>query len=339
MPLNLKDRAARQVLSIIKSDGLNMDDVDRSLLAAMQRKGSQVTDKIRTIALEATDRVMTNTPLTDEHKAVLETIVIGNGLRPAIDIEHDSFDTLTSVWDDVNVARPILIPFIRSIGRVNVMGHPSVSIAGTAFACGHNLLLTNRHVAEEFLSTASGFGELKFKAGMTAAVDTKQEVGSAETCVLKVTGQGAISENWDVAVLRVDGLPIELKGLPLASAPPAAVANRTAVVIGYPAFDESENLIEQMVIFRSVFNKKRLLPGKFTSTFPVSSYGRTVQALAHDCTTLGGSSGSAVIDIDSQAVFGVHFGGETGIRNYCVPLWALLAEPAFAPFRKDMSFL
>ena len=332
------ERASRQLTSIVAAGGLNLSDVDASLTAAMNRKGSRVTKQIKIIALEAADRVMTNRPLTTEHKAALEGIVIGNGLRPAIDIEKDTFDPLPAIWDDINGARANMTPLIRSVGRLNVSGHPKISFAGTAFVCGRDLLLTNRHVAEEFMSAATGSSNLRFKLGMSADVDTKEEVDSADTRLLKCTGEGAVSTEWDVALLRVEGLPAEIEPVPLSSASPNSFSGRTAMTIGYPGFDEAENLIEQMLIFRSVFNKKRLLPGKFTDIFAVQSYGHSVKALAHDCTTLGGSSGSIVIDVATLKVFGVHFGGESGVRNYCVPTWNLAEIPAFADFKNQMSF-
>lgn len=332
------ERASWQLKSIVSASGLTLGDVDASLSAAMSRKGSRVTEQTRKVALEAADRVLTSQPLTVAHKEVVETIVIGNGLRPAIDIEKDTFDPLPAIWSDINSARADMTPLIRSAGRLNVAGHPRLSFAGTAFVCGTDLLLTNRHVAEEFMSAATGSSVLAFKPGMSADVDTKEEVDSDDSILLRCTGEGAVSSEWDVALLRVEGLPPGIHPAPLSSAAPDSFRDRTAATVGYPAFDEAENLIEQMLIFRGVFNKKRLLPGKFTDIFPVQSYGQSVEALAHDCTTLGGSSGSLVIDVATLKVLGVHFGGESGVRNYCVPTWKLAEIPAFAAFRNQLSF-
>jgi V8-like Glu-specific endopeptidase len=332
------ERASRQLTSMVVADGLNLGDVEASLTAAMNRKGSRVTKAMKIVALEAAERVMTNKPLTAKHKAVVEGIVIGNGLRPAIDIEKDTFDPLPAIWEDINGARSNMTPLIRSVGRINVSGHPKISFAGTAFVCGRDLLLTNRHVAEIFMSAANASPVLSFKLGMSAEVDTKEEVDSADTRVLKCTGEGAVSNEWDVAILRVEGLPAEIAPVPLIAVAPNNISGRTAATIGYPGFDEAENLIEQMLIFRSVFNKKRLLPGKFIDTFTVQSYGHDVKALAHDCTTLGGSSGSIVIDVATLKVLGVHFGGESGVRNYSVPTWKLSEIPAFTKFKNQMSF-
>jgi endonuclease G len=99
-----------------------------------------------------------------------------------------------------------------------------------------------------------------------------------------------------------------------------------AALIGYPAFDPSENLIQQIQIFRSIFDKKRLQPGRLKGIKAAQSFGRSVQALAHDCTTMGGNSGSAVIDVDSGKVVGIHFAGQPLIANYAVPTWALASD-------------
>ena len=304
----------------------------------MRRRGSPVGERERRLGIEATELLLANKPLTDEHRAHVESIIIGHGLRPAMDIENDAFDPLTDTWNDVNAARDRLTPLIKSVGRVDLSGHPKLSFAGTAFACGSGLLLTNRHVAEEFMRADAAGARLTFKPGMTARVDTKQEVGSAQQRNVELSGEAVFSTHWDVAALPIAGLPPGLQPLPLASAPPANVDTRTAITIGYPSFVDDENDVDQIVIFRSVFDKKRLLPGKFVGTFPVKSFGHDVLALAHDCTTLGGNSGSAVIDAATACVFGVHFLGEPRVRNYCVPTWALLEDPAFATIRGQMSF-
>ena len=44
-----------------------------------------------------------------------------------------------------------------------------------------------------------------------------------------------------------------------------------------------------------------------------------VPAATHDCSTLGGNSGSAVIDLDTGEVLALHFGGLYHQKNYSVP--------------------
>jgi hypothetical protein len=61
-----------------------------------------------------------------------------------------------------------------------------------------------------------------------------------------------------------------------------------------------------------------------TRAYP--SFGRTVSTLAHDSSTLGGNSGSAVVDVSSGRVVGLHFAGEYRDANYAVPAYELARD-------------
>ena len=56
----------------------------------------------------------------------------------------------------------------------------------------------------------------------------------------------------------------------------------------------------------------------------------TVETLTHDASTLGGNSGSALIDPSTGFVLGLHFGGRYLERNYAVPARALAEDPRVA---------
>ena len=74
--------------------------------------------------------------------------------------------------------------------------------------------------------------------------------------------------------------------IPLETGLPSA--DEQVAVIGYPARDSripDQELMEQ--IFGDVFDKKRLAPGLVTRA--------DRQTVRHDCSTLGGNSGSAVV--------------------------------------------
>lgn len=336
MPNDREARLANRIGRILARDHIVPEQVAEALeMAAM--KGARITAELRNLAMDATLSIVRDEPLTQEQARVLEGIVLGNGLRPAFDVEDDSFDPLPSAWDDVNGARNALVPLIQAVGRLEVVGHPRASYVGTAFVCGDNLLLTNRHVAEEFMASGVNQFQLRFKPGMLGAVDLKEEVSSTVAKVLELTGEAAFSTEWDVAVIRVKSLPADIHPAPMEAEQPATLQGRTVAVFGYPAFDESEDLVEQIKIFKGVFNKKRLQPGKLLGLRQVMSYGKPVSAMAHDCSTLGGNSGSAVVDIGTCRIAGVHFGGDS-VANYCVPTWALKQIPSFAPFLNSMNF-
>jgi V8-like Glu-specific endopeptidase len=50
--------------------------------------------------------------------------------------------------------------------------------------------------------------------------------------------------------------------------------------------------------------------------------------LAHDCSTLGGNSGSPVIELASGRVAGLHFGGQFREANLAVPAAVIQARMA-----------
>lgn len=49
--------------------------------------------------------------------------------------------------------------------------------------------------------------------------------------------------------------------------------------------------------------------------------------LTHDCSTLGGNSGSAVVDLDTHQVVGLHFGGKYLTGNSAHVLSTLQDDP------------
>ena len=88
-------------------------------------------------------------------------------------------------------------------------------------------------------------------------------------------------------------------------------STRNVAVVGYPAYDSripDTDLMER--IYGRTYNKKRLAPGGVTR---VEQFN-----LLHDCTTLGGNSGSVVVDLDSGAALGLHFSGKFMTTNYAV---------------------
>jgi endonuclease G len=64
-------------------------------------------------------------------------------------------------------------------------------------------------------------------------------------------------------------------------------------------------------IFGNIYNKKRLAPGQIT--------GSQSTRLLHDCSTLGGNSGSAIVDLKSGQAVGLHFAGRFLEANFAVP--------------------
>jgi endonuclease G, mitochondrial len=63
-------------------------------------------------------------------------------------------------------------------------------------------------------------------------------------------------------------------------------------------------------IYGEIFDKKRLAPGAITDV--------DQNRVLHNCTTLGGNSGSVVVDLKSGEALGLHFSGSFLRTNFAV---------------------
>jgi endonuclease G, mitochondrial len=276
--------------------------------------------------LDALVREGPDFPLDAEQQDSLEAIVLPR-YRPVLDIIDDSFEAPPRPWEHLGTGdiRRRIEAVIPSIGRIEVPGHPQLPYAGTGFVVGAGLLMTNRHVAEIF---ANGLGDrgLMFRPGQTAGIDFRRERIPSEPEVLTVQDIVMIHPYWDMALLRVTGLPSRHASLRMSVADPADLQQRDIVVIGYPAQDMRNDQNLQNRIFRNAFNIKRLQPGKLLVRTDVGGFGRNVNAVTHDSSTLGGNSGSAVIDVTTGDVVGLHFAGKYLVANYAVPAFDLAQD-------------
>ncbi len=295
-----------------------------------------LTDRAITAAVEAVDLAQHDQPLTREQEVGLEKI-IDYVQRPVLNVVNGAMSTPPPEWAFLNDFRPLIEGMLPSIGRIDVPGLTGVVYAGTGFFVGDGLLLTNRHVAEFFVDgVGQGPGFLAFRANTKAVFDPQYEVGDPDPGtgpdLYRVREAMLVHPHWDAALIRVEpagnaALPAPL---PLASqAPPffgsGAILN--VVVVGYPYIDElSPDVPEQIRIYGNIFGRKRIAPGYLRANAAITTrYGR-VTAVTHDATTLGGNSGSAVIELTTGKVVALHFGGVSRKANYGVPMWELARD-------------
>ena len=251
--------------------------------------------------------------LTPAEAIGLEAIVLTVG-RPALLVQDDDFAEPPEAWAHLADKREMLKKILPSVGRVELTGHHSFLWCGTAFLVGDGLLMTNKHVAQIFAQQEGA--EWRFMSGVTAHIDYAEEFQRATPRDFAIDRVLAVHPSYDLALLSVnmDGAPPPLT---LEPEQPNALTSREVAVIGYPALDSRNGRTEQAEIFQDIYDVKRLLPGKATGL-----RGNPV-VLGHDCSTLGGNSGSCVIDLESGNVIGLHFGGQFLVGNFAVPIWQL----------------
>jgi len=262
--------------------------------------------------------------------AALEAVV-HKQFRPALFIKDDSFDTPLNPWAHLAVFRDALKPVIQAIGRVEVE-NAGIPFGGTGFFVGPALILTNRHVAELFTHGVGGQSRLRFIPGRPARLDTGRELQPAAGVKFRLIKPVMIHPHWDAALFQVE-LQDKAATVPAilqlsATAPDVtAFGDRDVVVIGYPYWSDYHEPAVMQEVFAGVYGVKRIQPGKLMRYEKTESYRHEVEALLHDSSTLGGNSGSAVIDLETQQVLALHFAGAYLVANYSIPMWELARDP------------
>lgn len=257
---------------------------------------------------------------TPQQSAGIEAIILPK-IRPVLDVIGGDFHTDHPLWQNLNTDEAIrgrLRNAIPSIGRIELPGNPDYPYGGTGFVVGEGVIMTNRHVAEIF-SSGLGTRQLSFKPGVRAGIDFLHELDGPAGTTLMVKQIILIHPYWDMALLKVEGLPASAEPLSLSLRDIPADPMIEVAAIGYPAFDYRNDAGEQNDLFRNVFGVKRLQPGTLGGRQDTESFGKMVPAFRHNCSTLGGNSGSALVDFDKGEVIALHFGGRSHDINYGVP--------------------
>ncbi|MDX8501802.1 phospholipase D-like domain-containing protein [Mesorhizobium sp. VK4C] len=252
-----------------------------------------------------------------------ETIVFAVGTpvflvqNSAIDI--DSARAEATAWRQIlSVKAPLLNRSMASIGRVDVSNFDNPFV-GTAWVIDDGLVVTNRHVASLFAQT-SGAG-FTFRVGfdartpVAADIDFLQEYGNAATDPVAVDRVVWIAPDGlpDIAFLKLAQAPSAVGRviLELASDPPPA--KLPVAVVGYPASDirfSDQQLANK--IFGGIYDKKRVAVGNLL--------GIGDDNITHSCATLGGNSGSPLIDIGTGQVVALHYRGIEFVENDAIPI-------------------
>ncbi len=310
------------LLEDIRQDTDLMEEVDTAIngrrpYSALESAGLETAELRR-----AFDAFTESGAVSDEmdNAATAEAIILRVG-RPSFLIRNDTYEIPSDqrVWADrLRPTRGQLETAINSVGRVELEGHETFPWVVTAWLVAPDMIVTNRHVAQEFASPAGR--EFVFRPGIDGqpirvSIDFREEFRVAAEAavaierVLYIAPQGAGQP--DIAVLKLRS-PVGRTPVPMATG--SVPAGDFVAVVGYPARDDRRNdPAAARDIFRDIYEKKRLAPGKLLKVGPADAI-----VLRHDCSTLGGNSGSVVLDVGTGMAIGLHFGGRFESSNYAV---------------------
>ncbi len=282
--------------------------------------------------------------LTDEQRSSLEAIVYVTG-RPALRYRNGHVQMPD---DDLgeNGRWRVLVATQRSridrgsasVGRVALLTSAGTEPLGTAWRAGQDLVVTNRHVACRLVADAAAAAATwHVDAAKPAVVEfgITDDSQAARRVAVKELVYCADMESSDIAILRLEtggalpeALRIDWSLDTLGRERPDGFEGRSIYIVGHPYRDLPSSA--SIGVFGRADGSKRCAPGRITQ---LANAGPRVE---HDCSTLGGNSGSCMFAADTHVVVGLHVGGrgvneETGRGEANVGLaMARLAPGAFA---------
>lgn len=265
------------------------------------------------------------TNLTDLELASLEAIIEVTG-RPAMRYTDGQVQMPPDGLGDndrwrvlIAIARSKINRASASVGRISLTVPSGLAEhVGTGWRAGDDLIVTNRHVLKELAANpgdppaswtvdAAKQPVIDFAATDNATASQRFLLSRALYC--------AAEEGIDVAFLGASpGASALPPPLPLDWDSSAAgieeggnggesprFKGREVYLVGHPFRPRGSELIE--AVFGAADGAKRWSPGLVVKMFP----GQPL--LDHDCSTLGGNSGSCVLTTERHAAIGIHVGG------------------------------
>ena len=304
-----------------------MSDLGESLFK-LRNYNTLISDGDEELAVEAADLrssdalLETASPHADstEQEVHAESIVMRR-FRPVLRIHKNipvldfKNETDSVIWKKrLTEAQSSLEAAIEATGRINLM-QADYAWVGTGWLVRENIIVTNRHVAELFVTSEGA--TFTFAQGdngsISAGVDFLAEFENTESREFLLVRPLYIvpPPGPDIAFFEAQQTSGDDKLAKPISLSKAPKTNNSVATIGYPAYDSRIPEVDLMRrIYGDQYDKKRLAPGGVTQVDELH--------LLHNCTTLGGNSGSAVIDLKEGHALGLHFSGAFMRTNYAV---------------------
>lgn len=253
-------------------------------------------------ALDAMRHMQRPTP---QQLAALEYVI--RLMRPAplsrggkLDNLGKDFNEVFGDWIDF---QKFVKPFLYSVGRIDSLA--SRTGIGTGFLVAPALLATNKHVLVQLSNGTNLLEKNQAVVRFGQERDTPDAQGE-----IAITGVAALHDSLDIALFTLEQSDAVTDRPPLVIETTAASAGDPIAAIGYPFNDPERNPIFIKALFGGKYGVKRAAPGEVI--------GASAQAIFHDCSTLGGNSGSPIFSLKTARVVGIHREGFFTYRNEAV---------------------
>ncbi len=289
-------------------------------------------------------RLNKDVKLDRKERFALCSIVVNIG-RPALLIQNDHFPQkskdgkssgLPPNWWILDEYRGEIEKTCKSVGRIEHSDPYSAKELedpdaddGTGFLIAEDIVITNKHVIDAFAFLGDN-KKWKIRDSYNPRIDFAEEYDSKVECEFAVKSVIGVHETLEIALVRIETRSCQGTSLPeplvLDSELPEPTENRNVYLVGYPFQGYPEdNPRDLELIFNDILGYKRLQPGVVR--------GKEVKSrsLYHDCTAIGGNSGSCVVDLERNKVIGLHYGGKiTNEFNEAVSLSLLKNDSLFS---------
>jgi len=254
--------------------------------------------------------------------------------RPAwfVDMDQPVTETFegSGLWIGLATALEAkMIDVCRAVGCIFKESDGQRVPIGTGWLIGRKTLVTNAHVGVHLARQKPGVAADDARNGYRLRPDVRGFVNFCFEHVAKDPSEVAIeqvlyvepSQVPDIAVFRLaDDASVlaERKEIELDIVERPVWEQANVFTVGHPIVDLQGD-VNVAAVFGPLDGTKRLSPGKIREVLGGD-------ALAHDCSTTNGSSGSPVIDFGSYQAVGLHYFGVPGERNEAVLFPAIKAH-------------
>jgi hypothetical protein len=221
---------------------------------------------------------------------------------------NTAFSDVFSAWDGFRAKMPT---WVYSVGKISRRTTGGSVAEGTGFVVAPGLMVTNKHVLD---AISNGVRELQ--AGQASVLFHSEDGYLEAETPITIRGVKAVHETLDLSLLQLEDNSA-LVPITISKRRPDNTSQVAAIGFPYPDFDRDPLFITN--IFGNSFGLKRAAPGFVTGVQQAAS------AVFHDCSTLGGNSGSPLVSLEDGSVMGVHRGGGFLWRNEAVAASVLAA--------------
>jgi endonuclease G len=252
--------------------------------------------------VERVQTAIEESPEGDDLPSILRSV------RPALPIRNGRIDLSSAQLVDseaqvLSVAQSTLEPCLSSVGCIQAANLPvNLPSLGTGWLIGEDTIVTNRHVAELICERDSD--DYHFRMGLFGRplipkFENRHELGTIEGSSYPITRPLWLEPDpnkADIAFLQIDPSAHGDTLRPIALAFTDAKPGHRVVALGHPIDRDLD--VKQISPGLVLFDEKG---------WPT-----------HDCNSIGGNSGAAILDPNSGAAVGLQFASPEPFKSFFV---------------------